>query len=255
LLVQKTESSRKNAGSARGRVSSIVALLLCYVLGLQAAPALSGRAGVWKTIELGTVQNVVQLREVLESAGCGRALVAVSGQSQQSSCHLGDDANEALGQPEFRLSAEIRTIDLARVNVGDLGFLLASMPTISEVFQKANRAGLSLCPAEVGPQLRLQYLDQPPGEFLAIAMAPLSDYAREPILFLVGNGGAGLLLASRTGALKTKMSPAVDIVFCIGKSADGGNRSSGARHAGIELPELEAQRYRPPFESPVKGAR
>ena len=94
-----------------------------------------------------------------------------------------------------------------------------------------------MCPAEVGPQLRLQYLDQPLGEFLAIAMAPISNYAREPILFLVGNGGAGLLLASRTGAPDTKMSTTVDLVFCIPQPPDGESRLSGSRRVSTDVPE------------------
>jgi hypothetical protein len=233
--VQKTESSRNNAGMAAPSASIpfIVVLFLSLILDSRAALGSAGRAGVWKTIELGTVHNVIQLREALESAGCGRALVAVSDQSQQPSCHLGDDANEALGQPEFRLSADIRTIDLARVNVGELGFSATSMPSLSAIYEKAKSAGLSLCPPEVGPQLRLQYLDQPLGEFLAIAMAPISNYARQPILFLVGNGGAGLLLASRTGALETKTSPTVELVFCIRQSLDGQSPPPGLRHARI----------------------
>lgn len=141
--------------------------------------------------------------------------MSVAEGSEQPFCHLGDDANEALGQRAFTLSGKIEVVGLARLTVADLGFSEAAMPTITEVYQRAERFGLAVCPPEVGPQLRRQYLDQPLGEFLAIAMPPISNYAGEPLLFLLGNGGAGLLLATRTGSLQTRVPSVVEFVFCL----------------------------------------
>src|SRR5262245_27441719 len=59
--------------------------------------------------------------------------------------------------------------------------------------------GFELCPAEVGPALRLNYLDQPLGEFLHIAMKPVARYTGELVTFVVGGGGAGLLLVGANG--------------------------------------------------------
>ena len=53
----------------------------------------------------------------------------------------------------------------------------------------------------MGPQLRLQYLDQPLGEALHIAMRPIARYTGEPTTFALINGGAGLLLTGNDGNL------------------------------------------------------
>ena len=41
---------------------------------------------------------------------------------------------------------------------------------------------------------RAGYLDQPPGEFLHIAMIPVARYSGELVDFTLGNGGTGLML-------------------------------------------------------------
>ena len=65
----------------------------------------------------------------------------------------------------------------------------------SRIFTSARiRIGLELCPEEVGPQLRLQYLTQPTGEFLHVAMKPQRTYRGEPTDFTLANGGTGLAL-------------------------------------------------------------
>ena len=55
-----------------------------------------------------------------------------------------------------------------------------------------------LCPAEAGPQLRLQYPDQKVGEYLVIGMKPLPTADGSDACFVVGNGGAGLIIIGRS---------------------------------------------------------
>ena len=51
-----------------------------------------------------------------------------------------------------------------------------------------------LCPNEVGPQLRLQYADQPKGEWLRIAMEAITASDGYRRLFSVGHDGGDLWL-------------------------------------------------------------
>jgi hypothetical protein len=71
--------------------------------------------------------------------------------------------------------------------------------SLHDVYVRAVSLGFELCPAEVGPALRLDYLDQPLGEFLHIAMKPVARYTGELVNFVVGGGGLGLLLVGGNG--------------------------------------------------------
>jgi hypothetical protein len=65
-------------------------------------------------------------------------------------------ASEKFMTSEVRM--EVRTIELS---VRNLGFPQGA--TTSEVYTGAMRLGLRLCPMELGPHLRLRFLDQPEG--------------------------------------------------------------------------------------------
>jgi hypothetical protein len=58
-------------------------------------------------------------------------------------------------------------VNLFKVSCADLGF--SDGATREELFKRAKKYGLELCPAEVGVVLREEYKDQPKGENLRIA--------------------------------------------------------------------------------------
>lgn len=123
---------------------------------------------IWKTIRLGTgLKTSADFRKALK----------------QSGCDIGDWAKDILGKPAFTVSATETEVDLANVSVADLGFKNGAKR--SEIYDRAKELGLALCPAEVGPQLRLQYLDQPNDERLRIAMEPIADSGRVLGVFFV----------------------------------------------------------------------
>jgi len=146
---------------------------------------------IWKTITVGGLKGVNATRAAIEAAPCP--------------IWVGEEADEILGRPAFPFLKARVALDLVVFSVFELGFgdrassgdieLGASVPaSFQDIYTRALSLGFELCPAEVGPALRLSYLDQPFGEFLHIAMKPVASYSGELIDFTVGNGGAGLLL-------------------------------------------------------------
>ena len=90
---------------------------------------------------------------------------------EPASCHIGTLAGDVLDSADFAVSARELQVDLAVVTPKDLG--LGGDASLGEIHARALQRGLELSPAEVGPQLRLQYLHQARGEFLHIAMKPV----------------------------------------------------------------------------------
>ena len=118
---------------------------------------------IWKTITLGVHRNVNAVRDALDAA----------------KITVGDSADEILGRPAFTFANERRELNLVVLSVTALGFG-ADGGTLADIHARALRLGFELCPEEVGPQLRLQYFNQPVGEFLHVAMKPQLTYQATP---------------------------------------------------------------------------
>jgi hypothetical protein len=174
------------------------------------APATAQETPVWKTITIGNLKGVNATRAAIETAPC---LI-----------WIGDEADEILGRPAFPFVKKPVELDLVVLSVFELGFgdrvsrsdveLAATVQaSLADIHARAVALGFELCPAEVGPALRLSYLDQPYGEFLHIAMQPVARSSGELVDFIVGNGGAGLLIVGATGHAGTLVTGAARFVF------------------------------------------
>ncbi len=117
---------------------------------------------VWKTIKLGLLKSPQSYEEALEKDGY----------------RIADYTGQILQKTEVS-QAEV-DLDLVVVTVGGLGFKCARR---GAVCARAIELGLQLCPAEVGPALRLLYKDQPRGEELCIEMSPIIHSIGRPFLF------------------------------------------------------------------------
>ena len=109
---------------------------------------------IWKTITLGAYQSLSEYRKALKAYGY----------------RIGDYADQILNKVKVN-ETEVQ-IDLVIMTVAELGFKNGA--ACQQIYDRAIELGLELCPAEVGPALRLAYQDQPYRKGLLIAMKPIA---------------------------------------------------------------------------------
>ena len=133
---------------------------------------------VFKTIKLGTgLRTADDFSRALAENGYG----------------VSDWAKDILGKPEFMVASREIEVDLVVLTTAQLTGN-SQGGTTAEVFAGAKRIGLDKCSAEVGPQLRLQYKDQPKVEWLLVGMDPIAGSHGYPDVFNVGHDGKDLWL-------------------------------------------------------------
>ena len=155
-----------------------------------------------KWITLGTYQDIDVLHEALRQARVRTAF----------------HANAILKSRYFSLNTNRTEINLVIASVADLGFSDEGA-TLTAIYARAQALGLELCPAEVGPLLRLRYLNQPVGEWLRIAMTPIVTDEGIAADFTVANGGTGPMLLGGEVRADNIMPAAIKFVFIRPKSA------------------------------------
>lgn len=144
----------------------------------------------WKTIQLGT-QSFPGLKMAILKA-------------------LTEHASVMLTQTPF--SQHRKEIHLMSVLGKDLG--QEGDETLAEIYHRADKNKLDLCPPEVGPQLRRQYTDQPSGDALLIGMEPIKSHDGSNRIFEVLNHPTqGVLLASVEVSEPCDYSPSIRWIF------------------------------------------
>jgi hypothetical protein len=98
---------------------------------------------------------------------------------------------------KIQLSEVQEEFDLVIVSVAELGF--KNDTTREQIYARAEELGLKLCPAEVGPALRLTYKDQPMNEWLLIGMEPICDSNDDLDVFKMARGEDGMWLHTAYG--------------------------------------------------------
>ncbi len=134
----------------------------------------------WKTITIGTQKSVKDLTKALTGNGF----------------RISNWAGDIL--KKITLAAAETELSLVLVSVADLGFTKATRR--DAIYDRAKELGLDLVPAEVGPQLRLAYTDQPLNEWMVMAMEPISDSDGGLRVFGVGLNVDGRWLDSYGGS-------------------------------------------------------
>jgi hypothetical protein len=184
-----------------------------FLNGLKETPAPKKQAvtptwQIWKTIKLGTHKNADAFRKAIKNSGM----------------KIGDWGNDILGKPAFNVSSVETDIILTRKTVAEIGFTGGA--TLRDIYAKAvgqitvidgEEYEVILCPNEVGPQLRLQYTDQPKGEWLRIAMEAITDSGGSRILFYVEHDSGDLWLNGDFGYASYFWSGSYVFVFGLRK--------------------------------------
>ncbi|RLL48417.1 helicase [Oceanobacillus piezotolerans] len=80
---------------------------------------------------------------------------------QQHSILINDYGERLLSDEKFITSKTKYSLKTVELTVRDLGF--PDGATMLQIFKRVREFGLELCPLELAPHLRLEYLDQPEG--------------------------------------------------------------------------------------------
>lgn len=80
---------------------------------------------------------------------------------QAHSISLNEFGEKLICDDKFTTSESKYSLTIVELSVRNLGF--PDGATMPQLFKQANELGLELCPLELGPYLRLEYLDQPEG--------------------------------------------------------------------------------------------
>ncbi len=143
---------------------------------------------IWKTITLGTKPDL-------------------------SGIKVTSWAQELLDKTKYSTKKE--RVDLVLVGIGDLGF--KDMATTKQIYTKAKKLGLELCPAEIGPHLRAVYKDQPLYEWIRIGMKQIAASGGHPSVFELLRLGDDLWLDGSWAIPTNLWGPGPRFVFRIRK--------------------------------------
>jgi hypothetical protein len=108
---------------------------------------------------------------------------------EQKNISITQWADDLLKSKDFTTSSTPESAELVRLTVEGLGFPQGA--TTDEIYAKAAELGLELCPAEVGPQLRLSYTGN---EWMYIAMKQIAGRDGRPHVFYLNEDDGELKL-------------------------------------------------------------
>lgn len=87
-----------------------------------------------------------------------------------------------------KIKPKEETVNLVMVKLSDW---FTSYPTTTEIFNKAEKKGLELCPPATGLQLRLDLTEQEKGDYFWVGMETITDSGGYPSVFIVERDGGG----------------------------------------------------------------
>ena len=138
---------------------------------------------IWKTILIGgnSIINPKDFLTLSQEVGMNKKGLEIS-----------STAIDAIGCADFKPNIVDQEVDLVKIPAEVFG--LPNNAPSSEVVPRAIKAGLELCPVDLGPKLRLGYDDQPVGEAILVGMHPISCSGQIGGFFTLVHDDHGLFL-------------------------------------------------------------
>src|SRR5258708_39595388 len=120
--------------------------------------------------------------------------------------------------PDFIVNSEGQPEEEILI-VGTIGSFMGSdkVVTTDDLYKKIEELGLKLCSSRIGPELRLQYQDQPYGEYLYIGMKQIADSGGDLGIFRLYHGDDRLWLDDRWVLPGHEWGPVDAFVFSVRK--------------------------------------
>lgn len=131
-------------------------------------------------------------RETIEIGG--KTAKQLLSELEQAGVNISDYAKDMLKSRDFVAGKKTESATLIRLTVADLGFIRSA--TTDQIYERAQKLGLELCPADTGPHYRLKYQNQPMNEWVRVGMKQIADSGGYPDVFCLERSDRGLWLRS-----------------------------------------------------------
>lgn len=152
----------------------------------------------------------------IESRVGGKSARELQEELEAANINMSSYAESMLqNKKEFIATPEQEDMTLIRLTVADLGF--KSNATTDQIYKRAEELGLELCPSDVGPTIRLQYQNQPLGEWIHIGMKQITGSVGGPSVFMLVHDGDGLWLNYHWAKPGYEWHPNLKFVFRLRK--------------------------------------
>ena len=153
-------------------------------------------------------------RETIEIGG--KTAKQLLSELKQAGIKISGYAKSMLLSRDFVTSKNTEAATLIRLTVADLGFTRSA--TTDQIYERAQKLGLELCPAETAPHYRLKYQNQPMDEWVYMGMKQIADSDGRPSVFRLERDGDGVWLHSIWARPGSEWSPGGEFVFRFRKS-------------------------------------
>lgn len=142
----------------------------------------------------------------------GLSKAALLQEFKQQSISMNEYGKRLFAEDAWQPAESAYRLETVELTTRQLGFSAGA--TSAQIFERAEQLGLSLCPVEVAPFLRLHYLDQPQGFWITVASRKLSEEPGFPNGFYLRRLEDGLWLRGYTATHDHVWDPDDRFVFC-----------------------------------------